>query len=81
MMLNSYKQNYLTPEIDHPRSAFYRYQHPNQPLQTVYEHQPPNYLNHQFSATSTTNNTSMNNSTQPNIPDIAFEDFTFLESE
>ena len=62
MMLNNHRHNYLTPEMDHPRSAFHHYGSHNQPLQTVYEQQQnPYHHYHQYNTASTNNTTKMNN--------------------
>ena len=77
--MNSCRQNYLTPEMDHPRSSYYHYQHPYQQLQTVHEHQPANYRNNQFITTSAKSGNNKNYDTQPN--EFEFDDFTFSDSE
>ena len=80
MIMNSYRQNYLTPEMDHPRSSYYHYQQPYHQLQTVHEHQPANYHNNQFITTSTIkSDNNKNYDTQPN--EFEFDGFTLSESE
>ena len=80
MIMNSYRQNYLTPEMDHPRSSYYHYQQPYQQLQTVHEHQPANYRNNQFITTSTIkSDNNKNYNTQPD--EFEFDGFTLSDSK
>ena len=79
MIMHRYRQNYLTPEMDHPRLSYYHYQQPYQQLQTVHEHQPANYRNNQFITTSAKSGNNKNYDTQPN--EFEFDDFTFSDSE
>ena len=79
MIVNSYRQNYLTPEMDHPRSSYYHYQQPYQQLQTVHEHQPANNHYNQFITTSTKSDNNKNYAAQPN--EFEFEGFTLSDSE
>ena len=82
-MINNHRQNYLTPEMDHPRSAFHHYGSHNQPLQTVYEQQQNPYRHyHQYNTASTNNTTKMNNENhQITSNEANFDGFAQLERE